>query len=744
MTAAGSIVATPVALMGIRHHGPGSARSVVRALDELQPDAVLVEFPADAGPLLQWVARGLVPPVALLGHVVDQPDVAAFWPLASFSPEWQAFRWALAHGAELRAIDLPLAATLTSLHGLRSAGGEPEMAGFDPIAELAAAAGDSEPERWWEDVIEHRGDGAPAFEAVAEAMGELRRSAPSSGDPFEVRREAHMREAIRCALADGFERLAVVCGAWHVPALDVGEHTATSDRSTMRSHPRAKVAMSWIPWTHQRLDAASGYEAGIESPGWYAHVFEHPGADGVSRFLVDAARFLRAEGFDASPDHLIGASRLADALAVMRGRPRPGLAEVLDAADSVFADHRRGTLPGGVMLRRRLVIGDAIGDVPDDAPQVPLARDLAAHQRRCRLRPASTPRRVELDLRTASGRDRSHLLHRSSALGLRGCRLVEGRGSSGTFRETWELVPEPEDALRIVESSALGTTLVRAATMRCIERARAADSLAELEATLHTALRADLPEAVGPCLRGLSDRGAHDPDLVGLIDTLGPLADTIRYGDVRETDQAAVRQVFDGFVDRVLARIVTAFARLSADAAPAAARRLAAVHAALAVCQHPQRDGRWRAAVAQLADADRGGIVAGRATRVLHDAGWWTANEVELRLSRALSVGTPPQAGATFVEGFLAGSGTVLIHDAELLATIDTWLCSLHGDSFEQVVPLLRRTFGGFEPAERRQLGWVLTDRQVDAMAVGGLHPERLQEAAALVGRLLGLPEATP
>ncbi|MEJ7723872.1 MAG: DUF5682 family protein, partial [Ilumatobacteraceae bacterium] len=101
---AASAVATSVALMGIRHHGPGSARSVVKALDELQPDAVLVEFPADAQLLLPWVARGLVPPVALLGHVVDQPDVAAFWPLASFSPEWQAFRWALAHGVELRAI----------------------------------------------------------------------------------------------------------------------------------------------------------------------------------------------------------------------------------------------------------------------------------------------------------------------------------------------------------------------------------------------------------------------------------------------------------------------------------------------------------------------------------------------------------------------------------------------------------------------------------------------------------------
>ena len=35
-------------LLGVRHHGPGSARSVVRALDELAPAIVLVELPADA------------------------------------------------------------------------------------------------------------------------------------------------------------------------------------------------------------------------------------------------------------------------------------------------------------------------------------------------------------------------------------------------------------------------------------------------------------------------------------------------------------------------------------------------------------------------------------------------------------------------------------------------------------------------------------------------------------------------
>ena len=98
-----------VRLLGIRHHGPGSARSVVRALDALQPTVVLVELPADCEASLAWVGNEhLVPPVALLGYVVDHPQRAAFLPFAEFSPEWQAFTWAQPTMWPVRPMDLPM------------------------------------------------------------------------------------------------------------------------------------------------------------------------------------------------------------------------------------------------------------------------------------------------------------------------------------------------------------------------------------------------------------------------------------------------------------------------------------------------------------------------------------------------------------------------------------------------------------------------------------------------------------
>ena len=53
----------------------------------------------EADELLTWAADDdLRPPVALLGHVTDDPRRAAYWPFAVFSPEWQAIRWAVRRG----------------------------------------------------------------------------------------------------------------------------------------------------------------------------------------------------------------------------------------------------------------------------------------------------------------------------------------------------------------------------------------------------------------------------------------------------------------------------------------------------------------------------------------------------------------------------------------------------------------------------------------------------------------------
>ena len=47
------------------------------------------------------------------------------------------------------------------------------------------------------------------------------------------------------------------------------------DAALLKGMPKMKVEATWVPWTYSRLTRQSGYGAGIDSPGWYSHLWEH-------------------------------------------------------------------------------------------------------------------------------------------------------------------------------------------------------------------------------------------------------------------------------------------------------------------------------------------------------------------------------------------------------------------------------------------------------------------------------------
>jgi hypothetical protein len=98
-------------------------------------------------------------------------------------------------------------------------------------------------------------------------------------------------------------------------------------------------------------------------------------------------------------------------------------------------------------------------------------------------------------------------------------------------------------------------------------------------------------------------------------------------------------------------------------------------------------------------------LVSGRLARLLLDAGRLTTDDAATRMSRELSAAAPAAAAAGWAEGFLAGSGLLLLHDDKLLSLADGWLTGLSADAFATVLPALRRTFGEFAPPERRAIG---------------------------------------
>ncbi|MFI5611420.1 DUF5682 family protein [Amycolatopsis sp. NPDC051903] len=681
-------------LLGIRHHGPGSARAVARRLAELQPDVVLIEGPPEAEKLVDFAAdEDLRPPVALLAYAADDVSRAAFWPFAVFSPEWQALRWATEAGVPVRFCDLPAAHQFAP-------GGEARAPRADPLAELAAAGGYDDPERWWDDVVEsRRGDESP-FEVIAEAMTALREG-EQPPDQHEQRREAYMRGVLRKTRKDGFDRIAVVCGAWHVPALAGPLPPASRDQTVLKGLPKRKVVCTWVPWTHGRLATASGYGAGVRSPGWYHHLFT-TADDVTTRWLTAVAGVLREEDLPVSTAHVIEAVRLAETLAALRGRSSAGLAEVdaatrsvLCAGDDVQAD----------LVTRRLVVGELLGEVPDSIPQAPLAADLVATARRLRLKREPATRELDLDLRTPGGLERSRLLHRLLMLDIPwGLPEDSAVRSKGTFRETWTLSWEPEYEVDLIAAGVHGTTVPSAASARVREAMASDPPMVDITTAVEGCLLGDLGDAL-PDVLGALDARAAVTDVAELMAALPPLARATRYGDVRGTDTDRLREVADRMLTRVCAGLPPATHGIDEEAAAKFCELVDDVHEATTLLGDAARE-RWLVALEKLSARDSlPPLLAGRVVRLLHDADRFDSTEVEVRLGRALTPGIPPVSGAAYVEGFFAGGALLLVHDERMLRVVDTWLGTIPPDVFTEVLPLLRRTFGAFAGPEKRAIG---------------------------------------
>ena len=349
-------------ILGIRHHGPGSARNVKAFLEAAKPDIILVEGPPEADVILKWATHTeLKPPVAILWYQPDNPQQSAFYPFAAFSPEWQAIIYAKQHFIPVRFMDLPSgnqfaieqekrklaeeaiaapekeaekmlpddesadekidnarmlssdikhkSAPMKLNQGIYSlahrkicsnqtdeiAGEEIETSQsirLDPISYLAQAAGYTDGEKWWEHFVEHRHNNEAIFEAVNEAMGVLRELLPAKDDRLEQLREAHMRKTMRQAEKEMFQNIAVVCGAWHAPAL-TNMPKQKEDNELLKNLPKVKVECTWIPWTYNRLSFSSGYGAGIAS-SYTESVFALEDAS-PNRIRFDLERVMRTE-----------------------------------------------------------------------------------------------------------------------------------------------------------------------------------------------------------------------------------------------------------------------------------------------------------------------------------------------------------------------------------------------------------------------------------------------------------------
>ena len=704
-----------LSVYGIRHHGPGSARALVAALEQSPPDAILVECLADVSVLIPFMGQSdLVPPVAMLVYNPKNFQQASYLPYTSYSPEWVATQWAILRNIPVGLLDLPMEIQFgldndRTEKNLLATTLDPELRHIqrDPLGYMAQLAGYSDRERWWEVTIEQAAHETGIFGAIEEMMRSLRQEVGNEHESYEtLLREAYMRRTIRQYQKMGYAHIAVVCGAWHAPILaDYQKVKDSTDAAALRGLKKVKTACTWIPWSYHRMTLDNGYGAGVTAPVWYELLYGGT-QDAAARWLTKAAQLFRKQRLPISTAHTVEAVRLAETLAAMRGLALAGLEELDEAMTTTMGSGNSQML---ATIRPQLLVGDRIGSVAPNIPTVPLQRNFEAAVRSVRLREAYETAQLvkkELDLRKDTQLAASRLLHALNLLGIGwGIQQAGSERAQGTFKEHWDLQWEPDFAIRIIEASQWGSTITESATAFTIHQTEQKTQLPPLTELLKTALKADLTAAIPTLVKRLQHISAITTDTLHLMDALPPLVSVLRYGSTHRLDAEALREVTHGLAQRVCIGLPSITYNLEEDTARETMSIILKAHQAIQLYENQDISTQWiyaLQAVAQQQNSDP--LLTGGAVRILFDKGAWPINETATRMRYVMSGSDDPMWSALWLEGFLQGSALVLVHHHSLWSVLDEWVAELDFEQLRFLLPVLRRSFSQFSGAERQKL----------------------------------------
>ena len=575
----------------------------------------------------------------------------------------------------------------------------------DPLAYAAKLSGYNDSERWWEVMFEKEENPEAIFPAIIELLTALRVKVKEPS-PRELMREAHMRKSIRQVQKEGYSNIAVVCGAWHAPVLqNFDQFKASADNAVLRGIKKTTTKATWVPWSYDRLSNQSGYRAGVISPAYYQMLFSNR-KEVVIRWMSKVARLFRKEDLNASSAHIIESVRLAKTLATMRNLTVPGIDEMFESAVSIFCDGYESKMD---IINKKLIIGDQIGKVPPEIPLIPLQQDLEKTIKSARL--TKEKKSIEavdkkLDLRVDSNLTASHLLHRLNLLGIKwGKQKKTSRFNTGNFSEIWKLKWKPDFAINIIEAGMWGNTVYSATSRFVLHKAAEIDTLPALTEIVESALNANLKDIIGELIYYLQDLSALTKDVQHLMEAMPALVNAIRYGSTRKMDVSSIAEVIDKMIPRICISLPAACISIDEEASKKLFENLLLVNQAINILNEKNYNELWFRSIDQIANQNKtNGILRGSCNRILFDKEIIDLNEVSKRMRFALSQGNEAFDAALWLEGFLYGSGLLLIHNPVLWRVLDEWITELPIDIFQNLLPLLRRTFSEFSHPERQKM----------------------------------------
>ena len=743
-----------ISVFGVRHLSPMGAWQLRAHLDRMRPEVVLIEGLDDATKLIPDMTRKATkPPIAILAYTDTLPVRTLVYPLATYSPEYQAILWAREHDASVEFIDLPSANFLglqdTEAELIEKArkqaaeetggeestpteaetGGEEQLEAAVPeprrslYERFADLAGERDYETYWERHFEHNASDTSYCRASFEfgqAIRELEEDAPRWRAENLVR-EAYMRRRIAETIAGGTrpERIVAVVGAFHAPVLR-GDLPAMTDEELASLRSRSSK-LTLMPYSYFKLSSQSGYGAGNHAPAYFELLWQslQLGGNQASlgelplKYLSLVARHLRESGTHRSTAEVIDGVRLAQTLSALKGGLAPTLADLRDAAVTLLGHGELSTVKEALV---RVDVGTAIGELPKGVSQTSIQSDFDRELSRLKLDKYRTAVKQELSLDLRENRqaksaeaafldlDRSSFFHRLRVLEIGFAQPVATKQQSVTWKEIWNLQWTPESEIALVEAVLLGETVELATAYKFKTQLEKCMSIAEAAAMVRDACQCGLMKSMELARSRLQELAAGSSSLAHIAHAAWQLSLVVRYGDVRKFDSAPlVPLVEELFVQGAVALF------------PAASCDNQAVRELLVAIDELNKVGLefadrvdeplWIGQLQKLADADdRNPVLSGNACAILLERGLMANEMLAREVSRRISPGVPADLGAGWFEGLAQRNRYALLARQTLWEQLADYIASLDDEQFRRALVFLRRAFGSFSPQEKRHI----------------------------------------
>lgn len=737
-------------VFGVRHLSPCGAWHLGRFLDRVRPRAVLIEGISDASSLIPHIVEATTrPPIAILAYTDSVPVRTLIYPLARYSPEYQAMRWAHENDAEVELIDLPSDVflglqDLAEERGARlraTEGRKGEVPGESPeegrgkgpdssrtdgpfeetrsiYVRVAERAGEPDYDTYWERRFEHN----LAEDSYRRAVFELGRALRDEEDPLLWRaenlvREAYMRRRVEEVLARGVkpEEIVVVVGAFHAPVIR-GECPAMTDQD-LASLRRRSSKLTLMPYSYFKLSTQSGYGAGNRAPAYFELLWEALESGDLHglpvTYLSQVARHLRERGIPRSTADVIEGVRLARTLSALHEGLSPTLQDLRDGAVTLMG---HGELSQVSEALSHVNVGTSIGELAGGVCQTSIQSDFDRWVRHLKLEKYRTTVKQELVLDLRENRqakseeaafldlNRSSFFHRLLLLGIGFGTPASSRQRSTTWEERWHLQWSPECEIALVEAVLLGETVELATAFKMKTLLEETTTIGEAGDRVHDACLCGLMSSLEGARARLQELSVVSSDLKAVAHATFRLSQVVRFGDVRRFDPSPLLPLLEElFVQGCLAL----FGAANCDNQGAQELMISLDELNRVSLEDHDRiaETLWLDQLKRLGAADnRNPLLSGFACAVLLERGLLTNEELAREVARRLSPGIPADLGAGWFEGLSRRNRFSLLGRQPLWEALATYIQSLDEDQFRRALVFLRRAFGVFSPQEKRHI----------------------------------------